>query len=197
MVDFPVSGNINPKRRKRFFKHLLRRAAEFRAKRDVAYRTKFLHHIDHLKSVEDLESVFKPHKKVVKDEIKDVARHDMKKFLREQKAQVVSKSQLLGELKSRLKEVHSKTKSLSQDLDDDVLQVLKSKAKLLESKIKDLQISGKPVKVSKKKTAKKKVVKNKAVKKPPKKKTPKKTAKKKVTKKKVVKKVSKRNSKKK
>lgn len=86
MKNFKLAGEINPERRRRFFKYLLRNATRVRAEKDVAYRIKFVSKINKINdSGDEFDYDFvSPHiktSKKVKNELLNKANEEMKKEL--------------------------------------------------------------------------------------------------------------------
>ncbi len=163
---FLISGDINPERRRRFFKYLLRGAARVRARHDTKYRERFLRKIDHLKDVEDIQDYNLNHlsasrarrNKEIAKEINETGKERDRSGSKERKqetpknlegkvvledkktkAEVVRKSVLIKDLKGKIRDIQSKIKIISREYGDDYTSDLKKKIYMLNEKLEEIE----------------------------------------------------------
>ena len=123
--EYKFLGNVNPQRRKRFFKYLIRSAAKVRAKKNLMYRSHFVKNIDKLRTIEDLKDLNKK-----KDSLGDV----------EQRIQnVIEKEHMLENEELYDRKFISKVSEREQKDHEIIVNVLKEKDESLRERLHDLE----------------------------------------------------------
>lgn len=180
MTDFKLIGDINPERKRRFFKYLLQNAARVRAEKDVAYRMKFLSKIEKLNDGDMDEEVETRSKNEIKKELIEKANNTLNKKTLEKalfesanelrnvsnnidnskenkrnnpSVNLVSKNKLVKQLKERINLIQSKARSLPTN--DPLVSALHEKITQLNKKLNSLEGVGKGKRVVNKKITKK------------------------------------------